>query len=342
MVAATQHDRFARKDYLRLREQNIKTAREGIRWHLIERTPDDYDFSSVLPIVRAARETRTQVVWDLCHYGYPDWLDIFKLEFVTGLAQLARAFANFLADEMDDTPHVAPINEISFFSWGAGQVGYLHPFARRRGNELKTQLVRASIEATEALWLVNPRTRIAQIDPLINIIPADPSRATQRRTAERYRLAQYEVWDMLSGKLQPELGGNEKYLDIIGVNFYPINQWVFRGPKVYQNDPRYRPFREMLGEVYARYKRPMFIAETGTEDDMRPLWLRYVCDETRAARTSGVDVRGICLYPIINHPGWDNERHCHNGLWDYANKGGEREIYQLLAEELELQRKYFE
>ena len=27
--------------------------------------------------------------------------------------------------------------------------------------------------------------------------------------------------------LWPELGGQEKYLDIIGVNFYPHNQWFY-------------------------------------------------------------------------------------------------------------------
>jgi hypothetical protein len=51
-----------------------------------------------------------------------------------------------------------------------------------------------------------------------------------------------------------------------------------------------------------------------------------------------VPVEGICLYPILNHPGWDNDRHCCNGLWDYADETGEREIYQPLAQELRQQR----
>ena len=32
---------------------------------------------------------------------------------------------------------------------------------------------------------------------------------------------------MLCGRLWPELGGGERYLDIIGVNFYPHNQWFY-------------------------------------------------------------------------------------------------------------------
>ena len=37
-----------------------------------------YDWSSFLPMLRAARETGTQVLWDLLHYGWPDDLDIWR------------------------------------------------------------------------------------------------------------------------------------------------------------------------------------------------------------------------------------------------------------------------
>ena len=44
-------------------------------------------------------------------------------------------------------------------------------------------------------------------------------------------------------------------------------------------------------------------------------------------RTFGVPLVGLCLYPIVNHPGWDDDRHCQNGLWDYADANGGRESY---------------
>jgi hypothetical protein len=84
------------------------------------------------------------------------------------------------------------------------------------------------------------------------------------------------------------------------------------------------------------------IAETGCEDEERPGWLRYVCEEVQAAMASGVPLEGICLYPIVNHPGWDNDRHCHNGVWDYANDQGHRQIYQPLANEILWWSKVFE
>jgi hypothetical protein len=69
--------------------------------------------------------------------------------------------------------------------------------------------------------------------------------------------------------------------------------------------------------------------------------LSYVASEVRSAIKGGVPVEGICLYPIVSFPGWDDDRHCHNGLWDYPDEDGRREIYQPLAHELTRQHEYF-
>ncbi|HEX2313479.1 MAG TPA: hypothetical protein VHJ17_07105 [Thermomonospora sp.] len=345
LITATGHDRYARADYARLGELGIRTARDGIRWHLVERTPGRYDFSCVLPLVRAARETGTQVIWDLCHYGWPDDLDVFGPEFVSRFAAYAGAVAAFLSAEDDDPPLLAPMNEISYLTWAGGHVGSMSPFARERGMELKRQLVRATIAGVRAIRAVNRRARLFHIDPMCNVV-ADPGRPEDRPAAEAYRLAQYEAWDMISGRLHPELGGAEAYLDVVGVNYYPDNQWLWAGnvapaTTIDRTHPLYRPVWQMLREVYERYRRPLFIAETGTEDERRSQWLRYIGREVRTAQAAGVPIEGICLYPILNHPGWEDDRHCHNGLWDYADESGRRPIYAPLAQELRRQQRLF-
>lgn len=95
-------------------------------------------------------------------------------------------------------------------------------------------------------------------------------------------------------------------------------------------------------EFHARYQRPIMIAETGIEDAERADWFRYVCDEAAIAIENGVQIEGICLYPIVNHPGWADNRHCHNGLWDYADSNGNREIYLPLSEEVKVQIERFD
>jgi len=350
LIAATQHDRFAQLDYARLQRQGIRLAREGVRWHLVEATLGHYDFSSVLPIVRAARATGTQVIWDLCHFGWPEHLDLFKPEFVLSLRDYGTAFAKWLANETSGPGFFVPVNEISFFSWASGDEGSMYPFITGRGFELKTQLVRAAIETMDAIWSILPASRFVHVDPIIHVL-ASPRHPEEQPEAEAYRISQFQAWDMLAGRLWPELGGQERYLDIIGVNFYTQNQWFYnlkgfrrirKFAPLSRRHPLYRPFREMLGEVFERYRRPMFIAETGAENRARPGWLRYVCTEARAAILNGVPLHGICLYPILNHPGWLDQRHCYNGLWDYSDSDGNRKIYAPLAAELRRWREVFE
>jgi hypothetical protein len=77
-------------------------------------------------------------------------------------------------------------------------------------------------------------------------------------------------------------------------------------------------------------------------EDARPEWLRYVGAEVRAARAAGVPVEGLCLYPVLNHPGWDDDRHCQNGLLDFPRGAdGARGVIAPLAEELARQQALF-
>jgi beta-glucosidase/6-phospho-beta-glucosidase/beta-galactosidase len=339
VVGATAHDRFALEDYRRLADVGMETMRDGIRWHLIERRPGTYDFSSVLPMLEAAREARVQVIWDVLHYGWPDDLDIFSDDFVTRFADFAAAFADIATRETDGAPWVVPVNEISFFAWAGGEIGIFNPFATHRGDPLKFQLLRAAIAAIRAMQAVNPAVRVVHTEPMINVVPHQ-DRPDEAGAAEGHRQAQYAALDIMAGRTHPELGGREEYLDVIGINYYVHNQWIYpggHGAMLEPSHPRYRPVWQMLKEVHERYQRPLFIAETGIEDQARPAWLRYMGYEVRRAIRERVPMQGLCLYPIVNHPGWDDDRHCHNGLWDYADAHGRREIYGPLARELESQ-----
>lgn len=339
LVSSTRHDEFVERDYLRLKELGIFTVREGLRWHLIEKAPGKYDFSSARPILDAAQKHGVQIIWDLMHFGWPAGLDIFDRQWVESLAGMASAFARLLANELTEPAFVAPVNEISFVSWAGGDVAYLNPFCNGRGADLKRQLVRGVLLSSDALRAELPDVRLVAPEPVIHIT-GDPESPEDVRQAAEYRSSMFEVWDMISGRAQPELGGSESYLDVIGINYYDRNQWRNRGRTIWRHEPEYRPFREIVFEVHQRYQRPMFIAETGTENEDRPAWFAYIATEVREAIRCGADVHGICLYPILNHPGWDDDRHCYNGLFDYASPDGEREVYEPLAKELERQKAY--
>src|SRR5215203_4283790 len=73
--------------------------------------------------------------------------------------------------------------------------------------------------------------------------------------------------------------------------------------------------------------------------DLRPAWLRIIGHEVAAAREGGVPVEGICVYPITDYPGWDDERHCPTGLLGYPDSDGTRPVYGPLAAELARQQR---
>ncbi len=341
MLAAISHDNHAAADYRQLASVGMRTVRDGLRWHLIEREPGRFDWSSFLPMLRAAQGAGTQVIWDLLHYGWPADIDIWKPEFVDRFARFAAAAARVVVQETGGGAFYCPVNEVSFFSWGGGDAAYLNPWARGRGFELKVQLARASIAAMEEILRIDPRARFVHCDPMINVI-CDPSRPWQRGDASGHHEAQFQGWDMLAGRAWPQIGGREALLDVIGVNYYFNNQWIHAGPPIDWDHPLYKPLHRLLIDVYARYGKPILIAETGTEADRRVPWLQYVCAETRLAMHAGVPIEGICLYPVVNHPGWDDDRDCQNGLFSASIGLHGRTAYQPLAEELARQQALFE
>ena len=94
----------------------------------------------------------------------------------------------------------------------------------------------------------------------------------------------------------------------------------------------------MLAEVHQRYGRPLLIAETGAEGPARAAWLEHVADQVGRALRQGVPVQGICLYPVLDYPGWDDDRLCPTGLFGVADGAGHRALHEPLAEVLQRQR----
>ena len=340
LTQATRHDEFALTDYELLGSLNLHTVRESARWHLIEETQGTYDFRSLEPILAAAERAGSEIILDLLHFGWPDHVDPLSETFPAAFRDFTRAVVMYLQTRREPVRYVAPINEISFLSWAGGEVGCLNPGRTDCAQQLKRNLVRAAVLSSEVLLAELRGVRLVAPEPVIHVASNSQSPAVVLR-AQNHRRAQYEAWDMLSGRLEPELGGQAEYLDILGANFYERNQWIHGGKQLRPGDPLYRPFRDMLEELWTRYRRPILISETGAEDDRRAGWFHYVCEEVRQAMQLGIPVKGICLYPIVNHPGWDDDRHCYNALFDYPDADGKRAVYEPLAEAILAQQQLF-
>ncbi len=137
------------------------------------------------------------------------------------------------------------------------------------------------------------------------------------------RVSVFESWDILCGRLYPELGGSREHLDIVGINYYWTNQWELgqEGRPLAQDDARRLPLSRLIHRVWERYGGDILITETSHVDEMRPVWLEYVADECEQVLDLGVSLGGVCLYPILGMPEWHSPQEWTlMGLWDLLHQ----------------------
>jgi hypothetical protein len=342
MNTLTQHQQQAAGDYQRVAAFGMHTVRESVGWRLSERN-GRFDFTHLESRARAAAGGDVQVVWTLLHYGWPQDLDVLDEQFVPRFARYAGACARYLKRYGKTVPVYVPIHEISYLAWALCEGKLMQPGREPlhgRVEEVKRQLVRAALAACDAIWKVDPRARIVHTDPLVHIAAAHPDQAAQ---AIAQREQQFEAWDMLSGRQAPELGGHPRYLDVVGLNYFPGNQWELGSGATlawHMRDPRRADLADLLAEVHQRYERPLLIAETGHAGVGRGAWIREVAEEVRGALKRGIPVEGVCLYAVVDRPDWSNPSQWHgSGLWDLeAGVGGtlERRLNQAYAADLRI------
>lgn len=338
LVAATQHDTRAAEDYALCTSSGIKAVREAARWPIFDRA-GSIDLEQIGHLARIGSEADVVQIWDLMHYGYPDDIDIFAPAFVDRFAAFAREVASVVRTETKGPTFFTPVNEISYNAWAAGEVGYMAPFAKGRGGEVKRALVRAAIAGANAIWEVDPGARMVTVEPLVHL-HAPPGRPDLQAEADHFNeLVVTEAFDLLAGRREADLGGTRAHLGIVGLNYYSGNQWTIPLPDAPQysldwDDPAWVPLSELLLRVERRYGGPLLLAETGSSGESRAPWIDFLTREAARALELGVDLQGICLYPIVTSPDWeDPTAFFDGGLFDLSPQtdGGLRRVLALPA-----------
>ena len=333
------HARFFAHDYAAMAQLGLRTVRESIGWRAGTQPDGTLDVARLQRMADAAQQQGLQVLWTLHHYGLPPGVDFFAADFAPRFAGFCDQVARALQGFGDGPPLFQPINEISFLSWAAGSTNLIHPYlgeSQQRGHELKCRLVAAALQGCDALWATLPQARMVHTDPLIHVVAdvpldaevgTDSSSESWAAQAHALAQAQFEAWDMLCGRLEPGLGGAPRYLDVLGVNYYHDNQWQHpsgRRLDWHLGNARRRGLDGLLDDVWQRYGRPLCIAETGHVGAGRARWIDSVARAAQSALAKGVPLQGICLYPLLDRPDWENPAHWHrSGLWEVHGQHGQ-------------------
>jgi UDP-galactopyranose mutase len=342
MNNATRHWELLDEDYARLVKFGIRTVRESVGWRAA--SEDTADLQRLQRHARIAQARGVQVIWTLHHYGLPPGVDFLAADFAARFADFCERVARCVLPFTDGPPIFQPVNEISYLSWAVSHGQLMQRGAGTpsvSGGDLKRQLVRAALRACDALWSIAPSARIVHTDPMIHVTGPTGGTEDQRREARQVSQGQFEAFDLLAGRVEPDLGGAPRYLDVIGVNYYHPNQWEHPSNERlhwHLDDPRRRDPADMLQELSERYGRPLFIAETGHIGEGRAQWLEHVAAAVARCEARGVPVEGICLYPVVDRHDWQDPAHWHRcGLWDLpdpAHDPARRELHRPCAERL--------
>ena len=310
-------------DYKNLSAFKIATVREGIRWSKVETKPYQYDWSVISTMIQSGKANNIQQIWDLCHFGYPDDLTPLHPQFTNRFVALCTAFVEFYRSiDTESTLIITPINEVSFVSWLGGDARGTSPYCIREGWEVKYSLMKAYIKGIDALRAADSSVRILTTEPLISIVPSNDAGFEEIHHAATMHEDQFQVTEILSGRICPELGGNEAYLDILGYNFYFNNQWTahsheFLDWKIGELNPKFIPLHQLLTSAFQKYNRPFVLTETSHPKEDRPLWIKMIEVESQKLLQAGLPFWGICWYPMVNRPDWDYLHDWHYaGIWD--------------------------
>lgn len=332
LVAATGHAQRLDADYRAARRLGLLALRESIGWRLTETHPGRFDFSRARQMAEAAQRQGVHLLWTLMHYGLPPDLTLLDDALIPRFAAFAQAAARTLAPLSPAPRFYTPINEISFLSWAASATGDMGPAglqgpapgedSRISGYQIKRRLVQAALAGMDAIRRADPQARFLHVEPVLHVAPQDEGDPEQQALARRITGFQWQTFDMLAGRLEPGLGGHEGALDWLGLNHYHSSQWEVPSERRlpwHLRDPRRLPLARLLHEVARRYARPLLLAETGHIGVGRDAWLHEIAGEAQHALRQGLPLQGVCLYPLLDRPDWNDTQRWHrSGLWQVS------------------------
>ena len=347
MAGGNGHVEQLEADHARAAALGIRTVRETIGWRLSETGPGRFDLGRAVRIAASANRQGLQVLWTLMHYGTPADVSLLQDSAIDRFAAFAAVVANTLGPLTEQPPVYNLVNEMSFLAWAVSHTSMVHPYRRdphdpldpldaidgteASGYDVKRRLARMAIAGIDKVRAIDPRARFLHVEPLVHVV-APRGRPELQGLAGQISDYQWQAWDMLCGRTEPELGGDTRALDLIGINHYHSSQWEAATEERllwHLRDARRRPLAELIRTAWERYRRPMIVAETSHFGEGRAQWLNELASEVEVARNAGVPVHGICLYPLVDRPDWSNSSQWHHsGLWDVAPATGDESTAQ--------------
>jgi hypothetical protein len=312
-VKLIRHDEFLEVDYQLMVDAGCVGIRDAARWYISHPATGDFNWTWLDRVVAASEKYHLKLYLDLWHYGYPDWMDILSPEAPIRFADFARQ----IAQRYPSLEYYCVCNEPSLLVELGGRKGEWGPFQHEENpSAFRRQISQMIIEASKAILEVKPDATL--------IIP-EPWHATDNNPEEN----QAAVLDTVLGLRDPELGGCDELVTIIGLNHY--------------RDSTLPPFHRLLMNAQKRWPtKQLWITETSGPPTgwKQAEWFWWMLAEARLAAMSGINIPVFTWAPAISMYDWVDEKvQLHNGIW-IIDENGQRLPNGKMLEAIELARQY--
>lgn len=322
----TRHRERWRDDLALARDCGADAIRYGLTWPEVETAPGRYDWRAVDEVIDAFGDLGLEPIWDLVHFGVPAHYPggFLDPDVPDAFARYAAAFA---ARYRGHVRKLTPLNEPYISTYFRAGKGIWPPHLQ--GDEGFARLLEPIVDmlrrGIRAIDRVAPDTEIWLNDGADTFHPATPDLAGE---AARRTLQRYAAFDLLLGLARPgqatyealraagypehALDDEPVRVDVIGLDYYPETEHLLeRAPDGALRTtvaPAPDGLRAALEAYFARYGRPLFVAESSAsgDDARRRRWIDWNVAEMAAAMRAGVPVVGYTWWPLFDHVDWDS------------------------------------
>ncbi|MBW3641694.1 MAG: family 1 glycosylhydrolase [Actinobacteria bacterium] len=315
-------DRFE-QDLDLLQSCGITRLRYPVRWHRIEASPGEFDWTDADRSLGRLRDRGLQPILDLVHHtSYPRWLTggLGDARFPAAYLRYAEAVARRYDWIQEYTLFNEPFSTLML----CGHEAIWPPY--ERGLESFLALVRNVVPAIATASRVYaellPGAKHVYVDSGERHTAAGPA---GEKMAELANDRRFFVADIFLGRhldrsrpfvRQVIAAGFEDLLslvpgriDVLGLDYYAHCQWEFSAWEVGSvPSPQPGSLGELIVEYWSRYQLPCILGETnirGFGSD-RASWLKYTLEQCEQARDAGVPLEGYCWFPFIDSSDWDS------------------------------------
>lgn len=327
-LALTQHDRFWGSDILRARAAGCRIIRYGIRWHVVNPQPRQWDWTSLDGPFELLRELDMEPIVDLFHFGTPTWLEggVLSSVFPDFQAELCREFAR----RYPWVRWYTPTNEPYIMAQFGGEYGHWYPFGHGPGAFVIAlrNVARGLCEGWAEIRRERPDARLMVSDTCEYHHAEDEGQRPLAELRNERRFLMHELYGgrvgddhalrpylLEHGMQQADLWWFEENavpLDVVGLDYYPHSEHELRSGTRGELVDVARPAAAQLGpaelaaQYWQRLGRPLVFAETGApgDDARRSGWLEYMIREIRRARAGGVPLIGLTWWGLLDQVDW--------------------------------------